>query len=416
MNNDTESAAEATEESTTISQSAVNSSYKILGQFSDTGGAAVLGQNDASSGTPIGVQGAVPNAKGFGLYTEDDAKVGGSLQLTDIVTPTASDNLTLATTGGTFAVATSSFISFDGDPTAGGVLMGANINSIEDGAEGATIGGGGDPDEDVDNPNKVSDNFGTVAGGAGNEAGSPSDDDPNTAPYATVPGGKRNTADGSYSFAAGRQAEANGNDGAFVWGDSSSTTVSAAATDQVRFQASGGFVVENTQQFQITDGLQSGSGTPVEIDSSGLLVKSPNTSSVRYKTNIEPLDPTPGEVLELEPRSFEYEESGEEDVGLLAEEADGRVPELVGYDEEGRPDRIRYDRLAVFLLPEIRRNRERIADLETDESRQSELERKDDRIEELEAKLREKEQRIDDLETRLAAIEEQVGSAAPADD
>jgi hypothetical protein len=52
-----------------------------------------------------------------------------------------------------------------------------------------------------------------------------------------------NTADGKHSFAAGSRAETNGNDGAFVWGDSDSSSVRAGATDEVRFQATGGFVI-----------------------------------------------------------------------------------------------------------------------------------------------------------------------------
>ena len=40
----------------------------------------VLGQNDATSGTPIGVQGAVPNNPGgYGLATPDNPEVGRAL-------------------------------------------------------------------------------------------------------------------------------------------------------------------------------------------------------------------------------------------------------------------------------------------------------------------------------------------------
>jgi hypothetical protein len=69
--------------STDIEQSAVAAAYKILGQLTDGSGVGVLGQNDAGSGTPIGVQGAVPNAtgSGYGLYTDHDAKVGQTLEL-----------------------------------------------------------------------------------------------------------------------------------------------------------------------------------------------------------------------------------------------------------------------------------------------------------------------------------------------
>jgi len=61
----------------------VTSTYKILGQFSNGSGVGVLGQNDAGSGTPVGVEGAVPNAtdSGYGLKTDHDARVGGVAEL-----------------------------------------------------------------------------------------------------------------------------------------------------------------------------------------------------------------------------------------------------------------------------------------------------------------------------------------------
>lgn len=74
--------------STDIQTNAVNSNYKVLGQLSADNGVGVLGQNDAGSGTPIGVKGAVPNAttNGYGLSTPHNANVGGSLEASAILT------------------------------------------------------------------------------------------------------------------------------------------------------------------------------------------------------------------------------------------------------------------------------------------------------------------------------------------
>ncbi|WP_181693019.1 hypothetical protein [Natronomonas sp. LN261] len=88
----------------------------------------------------------------------------------------------------------------------------------------------------------------TVGGGTRNEA---------SGFNATIPGGsdnvadgeysfaagRNNVADGEYSFAAGREADTGTNNSAFVWADSSDTTFTASATDEVRFQATGGFVI-----------------------------------------------------------------------------------------------------------------------------------------------------------------------------
>lgn len=114
-----------------------------------------------------------------------------------------------------------------------------------------------------------------------------------------------------------------------------------------------------------------------------------DVSSARYKTNIEPLEPELGAVLDLEPRSFEYTDSGTADIGLIAEEVAEVVPELVVRDSEGRPDAVKYDRVDVYLVPEVRRQRDRIDELEQEN-----------------AELRE----------RLAALEEHVGVMPAAAD
>ncbi len=69
-----------------------------------------------------------------------------------------------------------------------------------------------------------------VGGGSSNEA---------IASNAMIPGGSENIASGQRSFAAGRRAQALHN-GAFVWADSSTTTVQSSTSDQFTVQASGG--------------------------------------------------------------------------------------------------------------------------------------------------------------------------------
>lgn len=311
------------------------------------------------------------------------------------------------------------------------------------GGLGSTVGGGQN--------NTASGENATVAGGGGYDKGSQTDLG-NTASglASTVAGGRNNTASGQYSFAAGRKAETQTSgdsptvhDGAFVWGDSTDTTVNSSATDEVRFQANGGFVVQDTSTVQITAGLPDQSGTAIGIDGSGNLVKSP--SSARYKTNVEPLSTDTSRVLDIEPRQFEYEETGDEDTGLIAEEVEDLLPELVVYDDDGRPESVQYDRLGVFLAPEVRKNRERLAanservdeleariegkdergdeleaEIEGKDERvdelEGEIECKDERIDELEGKIERKGERIDELEGRLARLEATVDAAPRADD
>jgi hypothetical protein len=136
-------------------------------------------------------------------------------------------------------------------------------------------------------------------------------------------------------------------------------------------------------------------GTDLGFDSNGQLVDI-SSSSARYKTDIRPLDVDTGPVLDLEPKAFEYERDGSRGVGFVAEDADETFPEIVHYDDQGRPDGIDYKRLAVYLLPEIRANRARLDDLEAENER---LREETDDLRSENEQLRE----------RLAAVEAELG-------
>ena len=129
------------------------------------------------------------------------------------------------------------------------LLGGYSGNTMTAGVEGGTIAGGGNSGFE----NRVTDNFGTVGGGANNRAG----DNAGTVAdrsgatvgggagnvaggaYATIPGGLSNAASGDYSFAAGRRAKAN-HQGAFVWADSTNLDYGSGRNDQFAVRASGG--------------------------------------------------------------------------------------------------------------------------------------------------------------------------------
>ena len=109
-------------------------------------------------------------------------------------------------------------------------------------------------------------------------------------------------------------------------------------------------------------GIANGSGTTVVADNNGKLWK--QSSSKRYKTNIETLATEAEDILQLRPVSFQHKSTGQSDIGLIAEEVEEQVKDLVIYDNQGRPDAVKYDRLAVLLLEVIKTQQQRIADLE----------------------------------------------------
>ena len=167
---------------------------------------------------------------------------GGILPGTHFLGTTDRVSLTLSVSG-------SVALRLEPEAVSPNLLGGHGSNTVTPGVRGAIIGGGGDGTS----PNRVTDDFGTVGGGANNQSG---DDDGATsdAPYATVcggqdnqasgqyatvPGGRYNSAKGTYSFAAGHRAKAE-HQGTFVWADSTDVAFSTTLEDQFRVRATGG--------------------------------------------------------------------------------------------------------------------------------------------------------------------------------
>jgi hypothetical protein len=171
------------------------------------------------------------------------------------------------------------------------LIGGVSGNGATAGVIGAVIGGGGNIV-----PNRVTDDYGIVGGGianrAGDNAGTTADQPYATVgggtfnvasgPFATVVGGTGNTASaysatvgggyistaaGDFSFAAGRQAQAN-HTGAFVWGDSTSADVASTGANQFIVRAAGGIWLGMTSSPSLniaTDFINTSTGAHLTI-------------------------------------------------------------------------------------------------------------------------------------------------------
>jgi hypothetical protein len=123
----------------------------------------------------------------------------------------------------------------------------------------------------------------------------------------------------------------------------------------------------HTQGTVITSiyGFGSGSGIPVIVNSGGRL--GTTTSSVRVKEDVRDIGAESDGLMSLRPVAFKYKASHEPggltQYGLLAEEMAEVYPELVVYDDEGRPQAIRSQLLDPLLLNEIQKQRREIEDL-----------------------------------------------------
>lgn len=111
-------------------------------------------------------------------------------------------------------------------------------------------------------------------------------------------------------------------------------------------------------------GISGGSGTDVVVDDNGVLYKKVAISSRRYKTNIKRIEVDPQKILKLQTVGFEWKDTGKEDVGLIAEDVEKAVPDLVIYNDKGNPEGVKYDKVTLYLLEVVKAQQEKIDFLE----------------------------------------------------
>jgi hypothetical protein len=102
-------------------------------------------------------------------------------------------------------------------------------------------------------------------------------------------------------------------------------------------------------------------GTDLIVTTGGLFAK--KSSSIQYKDNVKALDFDSSKLDNLRPVSYTYKFDDAPDIGLIAEEVNEVYPELVNYNEEGKPESVKYDGLSVMLLDEVKALRQEIKEL-----------------------------------------------------
>jgi hypothetical protein len=97
-------------------------------------------------------------------------------------------------------------------------------------------------------------------------------------------------------------------------------------------------------------------------------------SSRRWKTNILPLHNALEKVEKLRGVSYDLQETGKHEIGVIAEEVGAVVPELVSYEANGKDARsVDYARLTALLIEAAKEQQREIRDLRSElrETRQS---------------------------------------------
>lgn len=132
--------------------------------------------------------------------------------------------------------------------------------------------------------------------------------------------------------------------------------------------------------YTTTTWAASAAGTTISYDASGRI--HPNTSSIRYKQDLQPLK-EPQRVLQIQPYNYAFKPGycgcemrncdgiccGKREVGAVAEEVVKILPEIVTFSldpetKHPRPESIMYERMTVYLLEVIKNQQSRLDILE----------------------------------------------------
>lgn len=214
-----------------------------------------------------------------------------------------------------------------------------------------------------------------VAGGTNNDA---------TGTGSAVGGGSDNCAGGFSSWVAGVGAvtrpgtssgdpgrgcagitgtgDSNGDEGSFVWADTSPGLYATTAPKQFLVRAEGGAVISGAGNVNDPAGNRLRVAGTLRVDTLGpggsqsVCRNAANqiascSSSARYKQAVADLDGALGlqAAQALRPVSFEWRGSGEADLGFIAEEVAQLDPRLVVRNESGEVEGVKYDRLSAVL-------------------------------------------------------------------
>jgi hypothetical protein len=79
-----------------------------------------------------------------------------------------------------------------------------------------------------------------------------------------------------------------------------------------------------------------------------------STSSIKYKTNVAPLEDALTIINKLEGVRFDWKETGKSDIGLIAEQVNEVLPEFVFKDEKGETQGVDYGKITSVLIEAVK--------------------------------------------------------------
>ena len=143
------------------------------------------------------------------------------------------------------------------------------------------------------------------------------------------------------------------------------------ASDATRIRSAGGGIsLEDSSANTLVSILNGGNVGIGKIPSSEKLEVNGNilanaffySSDIRLKTDIRPI-PDPEKILQLKGVLFKFKNDTKQSVGLIAQDVEKVLPEIVSTDGKGMKS-VDYGKLSVFLIEVLKQQQEKIKDLQ----------------------------------------------------
>jgi hypothetical protein len=87
------------------------------------------------------------------------------------------------------------------------------------------------------------------------------------------------------------------------------------------------------------------------------------TSSIAFKENVNPIDNALAAIMQLVGVTYDRKDNNEHEAGLIAEEVNKILPDLVSKDANGDPHGIKYTKLTAYLIEAIKSLKQEINEL-----------------------------------------------------
>ena len=87
------------------------------------------------------------------------------------------------------------------------------------------------------------------------------------------------------------------------------------------------------------------------------------SSALRYKEDIKPLNSQLDKVMQLKPVSYTWSPTQDQHIGLVAEEVNKLYPEFIGHNNKGEVEGIQYSKMVSILIQSIQEQQKQINEL-----------------------------------------------------